>query len=73
MTNWVRRQPTKEGFTMIINKSNFKKSMLLLACKMSGEYKTPKKKLKIEGTRSRKYEYLFRLSGYIIGKKTNGD
>lgn len=42
MINWIRRQATKAGVTLIIYKSNFKKPMLLLTYEKSGEYKVPR-------------------------------
>lgn len=45
--------------------------MLVFACERSGEYKAPKKKLKLEDKSSRKYGCLFRLHAYL--KKENNE
>jgi len=69
MIKWDLQQEIKVGF-IIIEKSNYQKSMLLLACERSGGYKAPKKKkkLKLEDTSPRECECLFRLHGYLKKK-----
>jgi len=62
---WVLRQPTRAGFTISIDKSSLKRPTLTMQCERSGEYKPSKtrKKLNLDGTGSRKCEFLFRLCG----------
>jgi hypothetical protein len=66
LLGWVRRQTTKTVFTISIDKSNIKNPMLNLQYERSGVYKPPKtkKKLKFEGTYSRKCDFPFRMLGY---------
>ncbi|KEH19763.1 hypothetical protein MTR_8g467980 [Medicago truncatula] len=54
MINWVCRQANRARFTIFIVRCNLKKSMLLLACEWNGDYKAPKKKVKLEATGSKK-------------------
>jgi len=72
LLGWARRQATKAGFTISIDKSCLKRLTLTLQCERSGEYKPPKtrKKPKLEGTSSRKCDCPFRLCGFF-DKVTN--
>jgi len=71
LLGWVRRQVAKAGLTISIDKSSLIRSYLTMQCERSDEYKPPKtrKKLKLEGTGSRKCECLFRLK-YFFEKNT---
>ena len=61
----------KAGFTISIDKSNLKNLIFMLYCERSGEYKPSKtkKKLKLEGTDSRKCGCPFRMRGYFEKNK----
>ena len=70
MLGWVRRQAGRTGFTISIDKSSIKQPMLTLQCEMSGVYKPPnrKNKLNLESTGSRKCDCPFRFCGYFENK-----
>jgi len=72
LLGWVCRQVAKAEFTISIDKSSIKNSILTLHCERSGVYRPPKtkKKLNLEGTGSRKCDCPFRIRGYFE-KKTN--
>jgi hypothetical protein len=72
LLGWVRRQATRAGFTVFIDKSSTIVPYMTMHCEMSGEYKPPKtrKKPKLEGTGSRKCNCLFRLKCFFEEKKT---
>ena len=55
------------GFTISIDKSSTIVPYMTLKCEMSGEYKPPKtrKKPKLEGMGSRKYDCPFRLKCFF--------
>ncbi|AES68811.1 FAR1 DNA-binding domain protein [Medicago truncatula] len=67
LIGWVRRQANKAGFTITIKRSCAVSNHILeLVCESSGEQKVSKKKVKHEATRSRKYECLFKVRGYVV-------
>jgi hypothetical protein len=67
LLGWVRRQINIAGFTVIVKRScAIRNPMLELVCERSGEHKVPKKKLKLEATRSRKCGCLFKLRGCVV-------
>ena len=67
LLGWVRRQAARSGFTICIDKSSLKRPYLTMQCEMSGEYKPPKtrKKLNLEGIGSKKHQCSFRLQGFF--------
>jgi len=60
----------RAGFTISIDKSSTITPYMTMQCERSGEYKPPKtrKKLKLEGTGSRKCNCLFRLKCFFENK-----
>jgi len=71
LLGWVRRQVARAGFTISINKSSTITPYMTMQCEKSGEYKPPKmrKKLKLEGTGTRKCNCPFRLKCFFDKKK----
>jgi len=72
LLGWVRRQAVKAEFTISIDKSSTTTPYMTMQCERSGEYKPPKtrKKLKLEGTSSRKCNCPFRLKCFFENKNT---
>jgi len=71
LLGWVRRQAATAGFTISIDKSSTISPYMTMQCERSGEYKPPKtrKKLKLEGTCTRKCNCPFRLKCFFDKKK----
>jgi len=71
LPGWVRRQATRAIFTISIDKSSTISPYMTMQCERSGEYKSPKtrKKLKFEGTGTRKCNCPFRLKCFFDKKK----
>ena len=72
LLGWVRRQAVRAGFTISLDKSSTITPYMTMQCERSGEYKPPKtrKKLKLEGTSSRKCNCPFRLKCFFEKKNT---
>jgi len=72
LLGWVRRQAATAGFTISIDKSSTISPYMTMQCERSGEYKPPntRKKLKFEGTGTRKCNCPFRLKCFFDKKNT---
>ncbi|KEH35041.1 FAR1 DNA-binding domain protein [Medicago truncatula] len=70
LLGWIHRQAARAGFTISTDKSSTIVSYMTMQCERSGEYKPPKtrKKLKFEGTGSRKCNCLFKLKCFFEKK-----
>jgi len=71
LLGWVRRQAARARYTISIDKSSTITPYMTMQCERSGEYKPPKtrKKLKLEGTGTRKCNCPFRLKCFFDKKK----